>query len=124
MVADNGTSIAEGFCSESAWFRGVYANETPIGFIMLHSGSDWDDGIDCAGIFLWRFMIATPYQARGFGKQAIHQVINRLRARGITELYTSYGSGAGSPCGFYERLGFRPTGGMLDEETEAVLKFS
>ncbi|MFH9188824.1 hypothetical protein ACH4KY_43700, partial [Streptomyces sp. NPDC017673] len=24
MVADNGTSIAEGFCSDVAWFRGVY----------------------------------------------------------------------------------------------------
>lgn len=42
MVADNGSSIAIGFCSDAAWFRGVYADETPIGFVMTHTGSDWE----------------------------------------------------------------------------------
>ncbi|EKF19970.1 GNAT family N-acetyltransferase [Nitratireductor pacificus] len=121
FVADNGTSIAEGFCSESAWFRGVYADECLIGFVMLHEGSDWDDGIDCPGPYLWRFMIAGPFQNRGFGKRAIEKVADRLRARGARELYTSFGLGAGGPQKFYEKLGFVPTGGMFDEEVEVVL---
>ena len=122
FVADYGVSIAEGFCSESAWFRGIYADENLIGFIMLHEGSDWDDGIDCPGPYLWRFMIAKPYQGRGFGKRAINQVARRLRSRGTRELYTSYGLGPGGPQAFYEKLGFTPTGGMFDEEVEVVLQ--
>ena len=34
-VASNATSIAEGHFNPGAWFRGVYAAETPVGFIML-----------------------------------------------------------------------------------------
>ncbi|SEB68539.1 diamine N-acetyltransferase [Nitratireductor aquibiodomus] len=121
FVADNGTSLAEGFCSESAWFRAIYADECLVGFVMLHEGSDWDDGIDCPGPYLWRFMIARPFQGRGFGRRAIAGVADRLRARGIRELYTSFGLGAGGPQKFYEKLGFVPTGGMFDEEVEVVL---
>lgn len=124
FVADNGTSIAEGFCSQSAWFRGVYADDVLIGFVMVHDGSDWDDGIDCPGPYLWRFMIARPFQGQGFGKQAISRIAMRLRSQGVRELYTSYGLGAGSPQAFYEKLGFSPTGGMFDEEVEVVLQLS
>lgn len=123
FVADNGVSIAEGFCSQSAWFRGIYADEALIGFVMVHDGSDWDDGIDCPDPYLWRFMIARPFQGRGFGKAAIAKIVARLRSRGIRELYTSYGAGPGSPQRFYEKLGFSPTGGMFDEEVEVVLRF-
>ncbi|WP_341668751.1 GNAT family N-acetyltransferase [Alcaligenes sp. SDU_A2] len=124
FVADNGTSIAEGFCSESAWFRGVYADETLVGFIMLHDGSDWDDGIDCPGPYLWRFMIAGPFQGCGFGRRALEQLAARLRVRGIKRLYTSYGLGAGGPQAFYQKLGFVPTGGMFDEEVEVALELT
>lgn len=40
MVTDNAVSIAQAHFSENAWFRAVYADDTPIGFIMLHTGSD------------------------------------------------------------------------------------
>jgi diamine N-acetyltransferase len=90
---------------------------------MLHEGSDWDDGIDCPGVYLWRFMIARPFQGKGYGKQAIALVVRDLKARGLHELYTSYGQGPGSPEGFYQGLGFKPTGEHYDDELEAVLKF-
>lgn len=121
-VADNGNSIAEAHFSENAWFRAIYAGETLVGFIMLHTAADYDT-IDCPGVFLWRLMIAGPFQGKGFGQQAIALVVRDLRARGITELYTSYGLGDASPEGFYKRLGFIPTGEMYDDEVEAILKF-
>ncbi|WP_033075396.1 GNAT family N-acetyltransferase [Sphingopyxis sp. MWB1] len=123
-VADNGTSIAEGFCSQNAWFRAIYADEILIGFIMLHKGYDWDDGIECPGVYLWRFMIAHPFQKRGFGRRAIEIVITHLKTEGWRELYTSYGLGVGSPKEFYKSLGFEPTGDHYGEEPEAVLRFS
>jgi diamine N-acetyltransferase len=104
--------------------RAIYAEETLVGFIMLHQGSDWDDGIDCPGVYLWRFMIARPFQGKGIGKKAIELVVRDLKARGIRELYTSYGLGEASPEGFYKGLGFVLTGDSYGEEPEAVLKFA
>ncbi|PZP51984.1 MAG: GNAT family N-acetyltransferase [Agrobacterium fabrum] len=123
VVADNGASIAQAHFSENAWFRAIYAEETLIGFVMLHIGADHDDGIDCHGVFLWRFMIAGPFQKMGFGKRSIDLLIEVLKARGFEELYTSYGLGEGSPEGFYRRLGFVLTGDAYGDEVEAVLRF-
>ena len=122
MVADNTRSIAEAHFSPSVWMRAIYADNTPIGFIMTHSGSDYEDGIDCPGVFLWRFMIATPYQGKGYGRKALEKLIKHLKAMGIPLLYTSCGQGEGSPEGFYRKLGFRPTGDTYGEyEIELVL---
>jgi diamine N-acetyltransferase len=101
--------------------RAIYADETPIGFIMTHTGSDYEVGIDCPGVFLWRFMIATPYQGKGYGRKAKEKLIIHLKAMGIPLLFTSCGQGEGSPEGFYRRLGFLPTGGSYDDEIELVL---
>lgn len=121
-VADNGTSIAEAHFSENAWFRAIYADDVPVGFVMLHIGSDYDT-IDCPGAFLWRLMIAGPHQGRGYGKAAIGLVVRELRARGFGELFTSYGQGEASPERFYAGLGFVLTGEVYDDEVEAVLRF-
>lgn len=121
MVADNVRSIAEAHFSPNAWMRAIYADETPIGFIMTHTGSDYEDGIDCPGTFLWRFMIAGPCQGKGFGKRALEKLIQHLKAMGIPLLYTSCGQGEGSPEGFYRKLGFIPTGDHYGDEIELVL---
>ena len=121
MVAPNVRSIAEAHFSPSVWMRAIYADDIPIGFIMTHTGSDYEDGIDCPGVFLWRFMIAGPYQGKGYGKLALEKLIQHLKAMGIPLFYTSYGPGEGSPEGFYKKLGFTPTGGHYDDEIELVL---
>ncbi|SHG79360.1 GNAT family N-acetyltransferase [Streptoalloteichus hindustanus] len=124
MVADNGTSLAEGFCSQNSWFRAVYADETPVGFVMLHYGADWDDGIDCEGAYLWRLMIATPFQGMGFARRTLDYVAREVRARGYRELFTSYVDAEDGPEKFYERLGFVRTGVSYDNEVEAVLRLA
>ncbi len=122
MVAHNGDSIAEAHYSDNAWVRAIYADEELVGFIMLHIGSDYDDGIDCPGVFLWRFMIAGPYQGLGYGRRALERLSEQLRALGVPELYTSCASGEASPEGFYRKLGFGSTGDWYDEEKELVLR--
>lgn len=120
MVCDNGTSIAEAHFAERSWIRAVYADGTPVGFVMLHIGAD-RDVIDCPGMFLWRLMIAGPYQGMGFGRQAIALAVREARARGLAELFTSYGLGEASPEGFYRSLGFVRTGKLYEDGVEAVL---
>ena len=123
-VADNAVSIAQAHFSENAWIRAIYFDETPVGFIMLHFGSDWDDGIDCPGVFLWRLMIARPYQGQGYGTDAIKLLICHLKALGIPELYTSYDPGEDGPEPFYQKLGFVPTGDYYGDEPEVMLKIN
>ena len=36
FVAPNSVSIAEAYFCEKAWFRAIYADETPVGFLMLY----------------------------------------------------------------------------------------
>lgn len=121
MVADNVWSIAEAHFSPSSWVRVIYADETPVGFIMTHTGSDYEDGIDCPGVFLWRLMVAAPYHGKEYGKAALLKLIEHLKAMGVLQLTTSCGQGEGSPEGFYRKLGFVPTGGKYDDEIELVL---
>lgn len=124
MVSDNAVSIAQAHFSDNAWLRAVNADDTPIGFILLHIGSDFDDGIDCPGVFLWRFMIARPYQGKGYGALAMQSLFAHLRAQGVRILFTSCGQGDASPEGFYRKLGFTPTGETYGDEIELALALS
>ena len=66
FVASNTMSIAQAyFARERAWFRAIYADETPVGFLML------DDDPFKSEYFLWRLMIDAQYQGMGFGRQAM-----------------------------------------------------
>jgi diamine N-acetyltransferase len=52
FVASNAKSLAQAlFYQEVAWYRAIYADETPVGFVMLE-----DDPVN-SSYFLWRFMI-------------------------------------------------------------------
>lgn len=105
MVAPNGISIAQAHFSDKAWFRAIYAGETAVGFIMLY------DDPEEAEYFLWRLMIAGPYQGKGYGRKAIELLVEYLRTRpGAKELSASYVPIEGGPEGFYRRMGFEPTG--------------
>jgi diamine N-acetyltransferase len=116
MVAPNAVSIAQAYFTEHAWFRAIYAGERPVGFLMLYDDPQEQE------YFLWRMMIAGPYQGMGFGRRAIELLVEYVSARpGARELFTSCGQGVGSPLAFYRRMGFQPTGAMVDEEVELRL---
>lgn len=111
FVAANAVSIAQAHFEEKAWFRAIYADETPVGFIML-----FDDPEEPV-YFLWRLMIDRRYQKRGFGRQAVTLLIDYVRTRpGADSLLVSHGQGDGSPAGFYQQLGFAYTGEVDDGE--------
>ena len=97
LVATNAQSIAEAHFAENAWFRAIYAGDTPVGFVMI------SDIIKKADYFLLRFMIGARYQRSNFGRQAMDLLINHVRTRpNAEELYVSYHGGEGGPEGFYQ----------------------
>lgn len=116
FVAPNAISIAEAyFARERAWFRAVYADETPVGFVML------SDEPDKPEYYLWRFMIDARYQRHGFGRRAIALLIDHVKTRpGATKLLTSCVPGEGTPIPFYAKLGFVETG--EEDDGERVLR--
>ena len=106
MVAANAVSIAQAHFDEHAWFRGIYAEETPVGFIMLY------DAPEEPSYFLWRLMVAEAYQGLGYGRKAVEQLIDHVKTRpNATELLVSHVKDLpGNPGPFYEKLGFTYTG--------------
>jgi diamine N-acetyltransferase len=116
-VANNATSIAQAHFEPKAWFRAVYADETPVGFVMLFID------VEKAEYYVWRFMIDVRYQGKGYGKQALQLLINHIRdtyplAARIT---LSYVPGNVEAQKLYASAGFVETGKEEDGEREMEL---
>jgi diamine N-acetyltransferase len=117
FVAPNAVSIAEAYFSKHAWFRAIYAGDTPVGFVMLYS--DRDKPV----YFLWRFMIDKHHQRKGYGSQAMQELIAYVKSLpNAKELLVSYAPGKGNPSPFYKKCGFVETGEW--EDNEKVMKLT
>lgn len=118
-------SLAEAVAVPQAkpWFRAVYAGDRPVGFVMLA----WNVDPQPPGIigpwFLWKLLIDHRHQRLGYGREVMRQLVELIRRQGATELLTSYAPGDGGPAGFYQALGFVPTGAEDDSgEVLAALR--
>jgi diamine N-acetyltransferase len=113
FVAPNAISIAQAYFEPKAWFRAIYADEIPVGFLMLY------DNPDEAEYFLWRYMVDERYQKLGYGKRAMDLLLDYVRSRpGAKELTLSCHPGEEGPEPFYRHYGFTLTGRMLGDEAE------
>jgi diamine N-acetyltransferase len=116
FVAPNAVSIAQAYFEPKAWFRAIYADETPVGFLMLYDDPDEPE------FFLWRLMVAGPHHGKGFGRRAIDLLVDYVKTKpGAKVLETSCGQGPGSPEGFYRKLGFERNGKMVGHEVGLTL---
>ena len=105
LVAPNSMSIAEAYFEPKAWFRAIYADEEPVGFLMLY------DDPDTPKYYVWRMMVAAEHQRKGYGRRAMELLIAYIRTRpGASVVTVGSIPGEGSPQAFYERLGFVDTG--------------
>ena len=121
LVAPNAFSIAQAHFEPLAWFRAVYADETPVGFVMLEDPAQTSQVPpklyrDEAYIVLWRFMIDKRYQKFGYGAQAIRLLLAHAKARGAKTMLLSFVPKENNPEFFYARLGFARNGEMDEDE--------
>jgi diamine N-acetyltransferase len=122
LVAPNAFSIAQAHFAPDAWFRAIYADETPVGFAMLEDCSLVTDREPelyegAAYVALWRFMIDARYQKFGFGAQAIKLLIAHARTRPKAKnMLLSFVPKENNPEAFYKRFGFERTGEIDDGE--------
>jgi diamine N-acetyltransferase len=117
FVTPNAISIAEAHFRKEAWFRAIYADETPVGFVMLYEVPKY------GSYAVWRFMIDARYQGRGYGRKAMELVINRIRKRPNAKALTLHVvRGEDGPEGFYRKFGFELTGRIEPESSQHEMK--
>lgn len=107
FVAPNAVSIAQAYFTKKAWFRAIYADATPVGFVMLAENPKRGQ------YYLWRFMIDTKHQGKGYGQKALELIIKRVKKNPKAKaLYLSTVRAKGSANPFYKKFGFKFTGKM------------
>jgi len=117
FVAPNAVSLSQALFSKEAWYRAIYVDDTPAGFVMVYDESQRDEPPANPQVGLWRFMIDAAFQRKGVGREALAQVIDHVRAKRRFRLFEcSYVPGDGCPEGFYLSMGFRHTGRKDGEE--------
>jgi diamine N-acetyltransferase len=104
-----------------ALYWAIYADETPVGFVMI---SDDVGGPGYFPQYLWKLFVDQRYQGQGYGTATLDLIAEYFRRRPEVEVMrTSAGQGKGSPIGFYERYGFEQTGDIVfDNEVLLQLK--
>ena len=116
FVAPNAISLAQASVEPKAWLRAIYADGRPVGLALLSVEPKR------GRYFLWRFMIDTGFQGRGYGRSAIKLLADHVRSLPrATELLVSWVPEDGGPGPFYESLGFTQTGKTYGSEVEARL---
>jgi diamine N-acetyltransferase len=129
FVSSVADSLAEAAAYPNAkpWYRAVYASgepsgsARPVGFVMVSWNVEPQPPEIIGPWFLWKLLIDERHQGRGYGAAVVRQIAELVRAAGATELLTSYVPEDGGPAGFYQRLGFEPTG-ELDATGEVIVR--
>ena len=121
FVAPNAISFAQALFAPEAWYRAIYLDDTPVGFVMLEDQTRAVPPPAEPQISLWRYMIDARWQRQGIGRVALGLVIDEVRRRKrFARLETSFVPGPGCPEHFYLGLGFRHTGRL--DGSEVVLE--
>jgi diamine N-acetyltransferase len=80
VVAPNIYSVAEAYVNQDrAWPRVIYLGDEPIGFVMVALHEEDIKESDQPAYFLWRLMIAKPFQGKGYGKQVIDLIYEKCK---------------------------------------------
>lgn len=128
-VASNAQSLEEAEETPNACPRywGLYAGEVPVGFVMISDNIPAERTEYLGPYFLWRLLIDTRYQRRGYGTAALDLVVQYLNGRPNADtLYSSHVpvDGPASPLDFYLRYGFVLTGDVHDDEPVLALSLT
>lgn len=111
FTPSNAFSLAQS-SMEGTWItKGVYVDETMVGFAMY--------GLDAhRNVYeISRLMIDYKYQHKGYGKEALKMIITDMeRILLCNEIYTSFNPENEGAAGLYKDFGFEFTGAFLDDE--------
>jgi len=93
----------------------IYVGAQMVGFIMYDFEPKEDRG------YITRLMVDARFQRNGYGRAAIIQVIDRLKAvPDCCEIYTSFVPANTAAAKLYASLGFEITGETTEDGTETA----
>lgn len=116
FVADNRSSLAQAYVHPEAWPRAIYADDVPVGFVMLSVDTEKHE------YYVWRFLVGAEHQGKGYGRAAMGAVVEHVRTLPeAKELVLSFVPKPGNPQPFYESLGYVLTG-EEDEDGEKLMR--
>jgi diamine N-acetyltransferase len=82
------------------WYRAVYADGEPVGFVMLSWNVVPRPPRIIGPWFLWKLLIDERHQHRGYGRDVVRLVAGIVRANGAHKLLTSCVQAADGPEAF------------------------
>lgn len=121
LVAENAVTLAEAPTVPGSRVWGLWDGQVPVGLMAMvhpHEYTDHRPGDDAEAAYLWRLMIDAGQQGRGYGRAAVAEAKAVAREWGLPRLVATVADVAHSNIAFYERLGFRRTGRIVEGEVE------
>ena len=117
MIASNSYSSAQAAYQKNCYPLGVYSEASMIGFAMY--ALDPDEGSP----WIYRFMIASAHQGKGYGRAALRQLIEFIQeTESAGQISLSYKQDNDPARKLYASAGFVETGEIIEEEVVARLK--
>lgn len=119
-IASNSYSIAQASFYPHMQARAIYAGEELVGFLM-YVDLELEGHPNEFGV--WRLMIDSRHQGKGYGRKALLLALAEMRARGgVRKIWISYLPDNALARGLYASLGFVETEIDEDGEMNAVLE--
>ncbi|NLI53597.1 MAG: GNAT family N-acetyltransferase [Clostridiales bacterium] len=119
FVATNQYSLAQAYAQPECVPLALYAENRPVGFAMYCLDEDDHQ------YWIYRLMIDQRYQGKGYGREAMLLLIERIRGladEDHTCVYISFEPENRVAKSLYESLGFVPDGRILYGEVVYVLE--
>ena len=120
FVASNAVSLAQCWLyreNEDVFPCAIYWEEEPVGFLLL------EEDMDDRELIVWRMMFPEEYANKGYGGETLRRVIQLARESGkYHRLELTCHPENLRARHLYEKLGFCPTGKILNGEDELMLK--
>ena len=118
LVLNNAVSIAQAKVQPECIPLAICSGDTPVGFLMYCV--DRDDG----EYWLYRLMIDQRHQGKGYGRQAMEQLIDTVKTdKSRHRMFLGVHRDGGASVKLYESLGFVFTGDVCGDEHIMVMEY-
>ena len=121
FVANVERSLAQAAYEPAGRALGLFDGNQAVGMMLLYDAR-MDKTDPAQQLYVWRILVDAQHQGRGYGRLAIHWVIEEARRMGLPEVGLSHVDRDGHAGAFYEKLGFVYTGEVDEGERKMILR--
>lgn len=116
FVATNENALALAYAHSEMRPKGIYANETMVGFLMY--AKDPDDGL----YYINRLMIDARHQGNGYGRRALILLADHLASMGAETLDILHKPDNHFAVRIYREIGFEPSGLTVGDDEVSTMR--